>query len=129
VIVDYLQLLRPENPKENRVQQVGMAARQVKHLARTCNVPVLMLCQLNRDVESRTDGTPRLSDLRESGDIEAHADSVILLHRPKDNLDEAECWRIEAIVAKNRNGPTGMVPLSFRRSLMRFESSIPGVTP
>lgn len=122
-LVDYLQLIRPENAKENRVQQVGQIARRLKEMARECGIPVVCMCQLNREVENRPDQKPRLSDLRESGEIEQHADVVILLHRPPGQDEQAECWNIEAIIGKQRNGPTGTVPMNYRRGVMRFETS------
>ena len=121
--VDYLQLLQPADPRENRVQQVGKMTRELKLVARDCNIPVLLLSQLNRQSEDRGDTRPKLSDLRESGSIEQDADAVILLHVPPGQGDELECWRVNAIVAKNRNGPTGEVPLVFRRPVVRFESA------
>lgn len=125
-VVDYLQLLQPENPKDNRVQQVGAAARRLKQAARQTGVPILCLCQLNREVENRNGGEPRLSDLRESGEIEQHADAVILLHTPAGQAADSTVWGIDAIVAKNRNGPTSKVPLAYKRPLMRFENAYKG---
>ncbi len=128
-VVDYLQLLQPENPKDNRVQQVGTAARRLKHVARQTGVPIICLCQLNRQVEDRAGGKPRLSDLRESGEIEQHADAVVLLHTPPGQPDSNAVWTIDAVVAKNRNGPVSDVPLAYKRPLMRFENSAHGPTP
>lgn len=123
VVVDYLQLMRPENPDENRTQQVGLMARRIKQLARECNVPVVCLCQLNRQVENRPGGSkPRLADLRESGEIEAHADAVVLLSPQPGQADENEVWLIDATVAKNRHGPVGEVTLAYRRPCVRFEN-------
>lgn len=122
VVVDYLQLMRPENPRDNRTQQVGTLALRMKHLARDCGVPVVLLSQLNREVEHRGGSRPRLADLRESGDIEAHADRVLLLHREPDQPEDAEIWPIDVIVAKNRNGPIGDVRLAYRRPVLRFEN-------
>lgn len=123
VVVDYLQLMRPENADENRTQQVGMMARRLKQLARECNVPVVCLCQLNRQVENRPGGSkPRLADLRESGEIEAHADSVILLSPQPNQSDGDDVWLIDATIAKNRHGPVGDVTLAYRRSCVRFEN-------
>lgn len=119
VVVDYLQLIRAENAKDNKAQQVGTLALRMKQLARDCGIPVLVPSQLNRDTEHR--GKPRLSDLKESGDIEAHADRVILLHREHDLPQDHEIWPIDVIVAKNRNGPVGSVTMSYRRPVMRFE--------
>ncbi len=122
-VVDYLQLIRAENPKDNRTQQVGTAARRVKQMARECGVPVLCLCQLNREVENRAGGRPKLSDLRESGEIEQHADMVLLLHREANLSNDDPIWPVEVIVAKNRNGPIGDVPLMYKRATMTFENS------
>lgn len=122
VAVDYLQLLQAADPKENRVQQVGRMARDLKLVARDCGVPVLLLSQLNRQSEDRGDGTPRLSDLRESGEIEQHADGVVLLHVPRGQPEDSDVWQVTAVVAKNRNGPVGDVQLAYRRPLVRFES-------
>jgi len=122
-VVDYLQLLRPENPRDNRTQQVGTLARRVKQAARECGVPVLCLCQLNREVESRTGGRPKLSDLRESGEIEQHADMVLLLHRDPGLSADDPTWPVEVIVAKNRNGPVGDAPLRYKRATMTFENA------
>lgn len=126
VVVDYLQLLDAENQKENRTQQVGRITRGLVQVARKCNVAVVALCQLNRAVEDRPDQKPRLSDLRESGEIEAHANTVLLLHRPPGQPDDSITWDIDVIVAKNRNGPTGETTLSYNRPLMRFENAAVG---
>ena len=115
VIVDYLQLIEPDNRKEPRQEQVSGIARRLKQLARQLQVPVMALCQLNRQAEKEE---PRLSHLRESGDIEASADTVILLHKK----DEANTDTVEAIVAKQRNGPTGRVSLAYRKEIMKFEN-------
>lgn len=125
--VDYLQLMRPENPRENRTQQVGMLTLRMKHIARDCDIPIILLSQLNRDLEHGA-RKPRLSDLRESGDIEAHADRVLLLHRdPKQDQDDP-IWPIDVIVAKNRNGPTGDIRLGYNRAAMRFENMAKGLS-
>jgi len=122
VIVDYLQLMEPP-PAESRQQQVAEISRSLKGLARELGVPVLAVSQLNRAPEAREDHRPRLADLRESGAIEQDADVVLLLHRddaydPNDHPGVAE---IE--IAKQRNGPTGIVRLTFRRECLRFENA------
>jgi replicative DNA helicase len=122
VIVDYLQLMEPP-PAESRQQQVAEISRSLKGLARELGVPVLAVSQLNRAPEAREDHRPRLADLRESGAIEQDADVVLLLHRddaydPNKNPGVAE---IE--IAKQRNGPTGIVRLTFRRNCLRFENA------
>lgn len=120
MIVDYLQLVAPENRRDPRHEQVGQISRRLKALARELGIPVLALAQLNRAVENRANDRPRLSDLRESGSLEADADVVLLLHelREKD-APPKDC--LEVIVAKNRHGPTGEVVVGFRRELMRIE--------
>jgi replicative DNA helicase len=126
-VVDYLQLMRPENPRENRTQQVGQCARDVKRLARRCGIPVILLSQLNRG--SETEGRkPRLSDLRESGEIEQHADAVVLVHIAGGQDNAQPTWAADAIVAKNRNGPIGDVLLTYQRPTARFRDAVPGST-
>src|SRR5581483_11812742 len=119
VIVDYLQLVEPEDRLAKRYEQVGAVSRRLKQLARDLCLPVIALAQLGRGVEERK-GRPRLSDLRESGNIEADADTVLLMHRP-DDLD-AECVAVEVDVAKHRNGPTGSLTLAFQRPYVTFEN-------
>ncbi|HEY7155008.1 MAG TPA: replicative DNA helicase [Gemmataceae bacterium] len=118
LVVDYLQLIEPENRRDPRHEQVGQISRRLKGLARELRIPVLALAQLNREIENRKCQRPRLSDLRESGSIEADADTVILMHKPVADNDPD---RLELLIAKQRNGPTGEVALTFRRNQMRFE--------
>jgi replicative DNA helicase len=120
VVIDYLQLIEPENRRDPRHEQVGGISRRLKGLARELGVPVLALAQLNRGVEDRADQRPRLSDLRESGSIEADADAVLLLHHA-DPKEQGPTWTMDVIVAKNRNGRTGTATLHFRRDRQRFE--------
>jgi replicative DNA helicase len=115
VVVDYLQLVEPEDRRVPRHEQVGAISRRLKQLAREIEAPVLALAQLNRAVESRSDERPRLSDLRESGGIEADADTVLLMHRPS-----ASPGTVEIQVAKQRNGPTGEITLTFERQFTSF---------
>lgn len=117
VIVDYLQLVAPDNRREPRHEQVAGISRRLKQLARETNLPVLALAQLNRASEERQDKRPKLADLRESGGIEADADVVLLLHR----TEEKNSDRLEILIAKQRNGPTGEVPVRFNPELMRVE--------
>ena len=116
VVVDYLQLLTGGGRSENRTQEVGLVARQLKTLARELHLPLLAAAQLSRSVEQRLDKRPLLSDLRESGGIEQEADVVIFLHR----LENAS--PVEVTVAKHRNGPVGQVQLRFRPELTRFDN-------
>lgn len=121
IVVDYLQLLEPENRREPRHEQVGQCTRKLKALAKELNIPVLALAQLNRASEERPNMRPRLSDLRESGSIEADADTVMLLHRQDDAPGV-----IDIIVGKQRNGPTGDVTLAYRKEFMLFEDFATG---
>ncbi len=127
VVVDYLQLMT--HPKsESRQMEISQISRSLKELARELEIPVLALSQLSRAVESREDKRPQLSDLRESGSIEQDADVVMLLYRPEYyNPTEENRGLAELIVAKQRNGPTGTVQLSFFGSIMRFENRSPSV--
>lgn len=116
VVVDYLGLMT--GPGENRVQQVGNCSKGLKAMAKELDVPVIALAQLNRQIESRSEKRPVLSDLRDSGDIEQDADVVLFLHREK----KAPTEDAELIIAKQRNGPLGWCPLLFRGAQTRFEA-------
>jgi len=123
VVVDYLQLVDAALPgRVNREQEIAAVARGLKQIARELDVPVLALAQLNRGAEAREGHRPRLSDLRESGAIEADADVVMLMFREAYYAPhKAEVASLaEVIVAKNRNGPTGSVKLYFDRASLRF---------
>jgi replicative DNA helicase len=115
LVIDYLQLIAPADPRANRVEQVSQISRRLKGLAKELNIPVLALSQLNRAAEDHE--RPKLSHLRESGSLEQDADLVLLLHRDAD-----EPGVIEVDVAKNRNGPTGLAKLTFVRVFTRFEN-------
>lgn len=120
IVVDYLQLMESTRA-ENRQQEISIISRGLKSLARELSIPVIAVSQLNRSVEAREGHKPRMSDLRESGSIEQDADVIILLHR--DNYyDSEKDDTAEIIIAKQRNGPTGVVKLVFRSHIMRFES-------
>ncbi len=121
VVVDYLQLMRGDARAENRVQEISYISRSLKGLARELNVPVLALSQLSRAVESRTEKRPMLSDLRESGALEQDADIVMFIYR-EDMYDETTDRQniADIIIAKHRNGPTGVVSLYFRKELTQF---------
>jgi replicative DNA helicase len=130
LVVDYLQLMRsPSNRKsDNRQQEIAEISGGLKALAKELDVPIIVLSQLNREVEKREGGRPRLSDLRESGAIEQDADVVGLLARTKDDKDDEVLPAVLDVVlyvAKNRNGPQETVELQFRRDLTRF---YPGAT-
>ena len=120
IIVDYLQLVEPEDKRAPREQQIAAISRRMKFLAKELSVPVVALAQLNRGVELREDKRPRLADLRESGAIEQDADVVTFLHRPDAYDPEDRPGEADVIVAKNRSGPTGFVTLTWLRDSMRF---------
>ncbi len=122
VIIDYLQLIDPDDRRESRQEQVAGISRRLKFLARELKVPVVALAQVNRSSEDRQDHRPRLSDLRESGAIEQDADTVMMLHRPDYHEPGQQEGLIEVIVAKQRNGPTGDVNLMYVKQYMRFEN-------
>ena len=125
IIIDYLQLIEPEDKRVVREQQVAVISRSLKVLAKELNVPIIVLAQLNRDVEKREDKRPKLSDLRESGSIEQDADMVMFLHRPDQyNVDDRP-GLAEVVVAKHRGGATGIVKLTWRKKFMRFEDYSP----
>jgi replicative DNA helicase len=115
VIVDYMQLMRPEDPRQNRVEQVAQVSRGLKILARELDVPVVGISQLSRAPEQRPDKRPILSDLRESGQIEQDSDLVAFIYRDEYyNREESDDPGVaELIIAKHRNGPTGVVRLAF----------------
>jgi replicative DNA helicase len=121
IIVDYLQLLRPDGRVESRVEQVGQMSRGLKILARELQVPVIALSQLSRAVESRTDKRPILSDLRESGQIEQDADLVMFIYREEyyDRESERE-GEADIIIAKHRNGGLGDIVLTFQKEYPKF---------
>ncbi len=125
VIIDYLQLIDPEDKRAPREQQIAQITRRLKFMAKELEVPVIALAQLNRGVELREDKRPKLADLRESGAIEQDADIVMFLHRPDMYDPEDNPGLAEIIVAKHRNGPTGIVKLSFKKQFMQFEDFVP----
>jgi len=121
IVVDYMQLMSSGASVENRVQEVSQISRQLKVLARDLEVPIVALSQLSRAVEQRTDKRPILSDLRESGSIEQDADLVAFIYRDEYYNDESDQQGLaEVHVAKHRNGPTGLVKLSFLKRYAKF---------
>ncbi len=125
VIIDYLQLIEPEDKQISREQQVAQITRRLKMMAKELHIPVIALAQLNRGVELRTEKQPRLADLRESGSIEQDADKVLFLHRPEAYDAKDRPGEADVIVAKNRNGRTGTVTLTWIAESMRFENFAP----
>ncbi|MEK6246707.1 MAG: DnaB-like helicase C-terminal domain-containing protein, partial [Planctomycetales bacterium] len=137
IVVDYLQLIQPDNAKDPRQEQVAKMARRLKVLARELSVPIICLAQLNRQAEmNKGDHRPRLSHLRESGAIEQDADVVLLVHREEYYLSEAEkeamrsganpdscLGEADLIIAKQRNGPTGEVKLHWFQQYTQFKNA------
>lgn len=121
IIIDYLQLARESGANNrNREQEVSRMSRECKVLAKELDVPVILLSQLNRDVDKRADKRPVLADLRESGSIEQDADIVLFIHRPAYYDESAEKGFGEIVIAKNRNGRTGIVQFKHNSSLTRI---------
>ena len=137
IVVDYLQLLQGDSVGgrgDNRVQEISYISRSLKGIARELNVPVIALSQLSRAVEGRPNHQPQLSDLRDSGSIEQDADIVIFIYREEAYYKTEEEWIAQfpdkdyprgiadIIIAKHRNGETGMIKVRFRHSLTKFEN-------
>ncbi|HEV7903377.1 MAG TPA: replicative DNA helicase [Pyrinomonadaceae bacterium] len=124
IIVDYLQLMSGSSRRsESRQQEVSQISRELKGLAKELNVPLVALSQLSRAPEARTDHRPQLADLRESGAIEQDADVVAFIYREEQyNRTEENAGLAEVIIAKQRNGPTGVVKLAFLKEFTRFEN-------
>jgi replicative DNA helicase len=134
VVVDYLQLIRDESRRDNRVQELSEITRSLKALAREMNAPVIALSQLSRAVEQRMSHKPQLSDLRDSGSIEQDADVVVFISRDEMYITEDQ-WKkdydiesnpyprgvADIVIAKHRNGPTGERKLRFVSSITKFE--------
>jgi replicative DNA helicase len=127
IVIDYLQLIEPDNPRDPRQEQVARISRRLKGLARELGVPVLCLAQLNRQVEATRDSKPQLSHLRESGAIEQDADVVAFVHREEfyqSNEEDRERLKGQAdlLIRKQRNGPTGDIKLTWLHEFTRFEN-------
>ena len=124
LIVDYLQLMRGPKGIESRQQEISTISRSLKALAKELNLPIIALSQLSRAVESRGDGRPQLSDLRESGAIEQDADVVLFIYRPVryGKVEETDMNKAEIIIGKQRNGPVGSLDLVFLDQYATFEN-------
>jgi len=126
IVIDYLQLIEPDNSNDPRQEQVAKIARRLKGLARELHVPVLCLSQLNRQAEDSKEHRPRLHHLRESGAIEQDADVVMFVHRKEYFLTGEErdevAGQAQILVEKQRNGPTGEIDLTWMREFTRFDN-------
>ncbi|MDD5581079.1 MAG: replicative DNA helicase [Methylobacter sp.] len=123
IVLDYLQLMQSPSSGENRVQQISDISRGLKALAKELNVPVVALSQLNRNLEQRPNKRPLMSDLRESGAIEQDADLILFVYRDEVyNEDSPDKGMAEIIIGKQRNGPLGIVRLTFLGQYTRFEN-------
>ena len=125
IVIDYLQLIEPDNPRDPRQEQVARIARRLKTMSRELDIPILCLAQLNRQAEASRDNRPRLNHLRESGAIEQDADVVMFVHREEyyqtnDEDRERVKGEAEIIIAKQRNGPIGDVKLLWQHDYTRF---------
>tara|TARA_B100000959_G_scaffold96135_1_gene101932 strand:- start:718 stop:1626 length:909 start_codon:yes stop_codon:yes gene_type:complete len=136
ILVDYLQLIQPDNTSDPRQEQVAKMARRLKVLSRELDVPIICLAQLNRQAEMTKDNRPKLSHLRESGAIEQDADVVMMVHREEYYLTAQEREQMKSgnhpnnclgegnlIIAKQRNGPTGEVKLHWFQQYTRFKNA------
>jgi len=125
IVVDYLQLMQGKTNSENRTQEISDISRSLKAMAKELNVPVLALSQLNRSLENRTDKRPQLADLRESGAIEQDADVIMFIYRDEvynRAEDNPNRGMAEIIIAKQRNGPTGTIKMTFLGEYTTFEN-------
>ncbi|HEX5126929.1 MAG TPA: replicative DNA helicase [Rhodocyclaceae bacterium] len=125
IVIDYLQLMTTLRQSDNRAAELSEISRSVKSLAKELNVPILALSQLNRSLEQRPNKRPVMSDLRESGAIEQDADLILFIYRDEIyNPDSQEKGVAELIIGKHRNGPTGMVRMTFVGEYTRFENFV-----
>lgn len=123
LLIDQLSEIKSGFQGMKREREVAYIAAESKEMAKELNIPVILLSQINREAEKEKNRRPRLSDLRESGDIEAKADLVGLLHKPDDDDENPDARPVDFILAKNRNGPTGTVHLLFLKCFTKFESA------
>ena len=129
IIIDYIQLMSGRGRFENRTLELASISRSLKGLAKELNIPIIVLSQLSRAPESRSDHHPQISDLRESGALEQDADLVVLIYRDdvyNKDPNNPDAGTAELIIAKQRNGPTGTVKLAFLREQTRFANLASG---
>jgi replicative DNA helicase len=126
IVVDYLQLMQVAGTKENRATEISEISRSLKALAKELKIPVIALSQLNRGVEQRVEKKPVMSDLRESGALEQDADVILLIYR-EEVYDKNTTRKgiADIIIAKQRNGPTGDIQLTFLGEYTKFENYAP----
>ena len=125
IIIDYLQLLTSERKRDSKIQEVSDISRQLKILAKELDIPVIALAQLSRAVETRQDKRPMLSDLRESGSIEQDADIVMFLYRDEYyNKNTTHKNLTDLIIAKHRNGATGIINLYYHSDFCYFDDCL-----
>lgn len=123
VIIDYLQLMEGDSKDGNREKEVSKIMRQLKLLSLEFNIPVIVLSQLSRNLEQRSDKRPRLSDLRESGSIEQDCDIAMFVYRDEYyNNNSTQKGEAEILVEKHRNGPVGTVKLFFDAQIVKFKN-------
>jgi replicative DNA helicase len=129
LVVDYIQLMTGRGSFENRTLELAAISRSLKGLAKELSVPIVVLSQLSRAPEARSDHRPQVSDLRESGALEQDADLVVLIYRDdvyNKDPHNPDAGTAELILAKQRNGPTGVVKLAFLREQTRFANLAQG---
>ena len=119
VVIDYLQLIRPDERKRSREEEVAEISASLKEIAKDLEVPIIILAQLNREVEGRKSGQPKLSDLRESGAIEQDADLVAMLWRDEEQSSDSQAI-VNMSIVKNRNGEEGLIKLKSDLSILKF---------
>jgi replicative DNA helicase len=126
IVVDYIQLMQVSGTRENRTNEISEISRSLKALGKELGLPVIAISQLSRGVEARDNKRPRMSDLRESGGIEQDADLIVFVYRDEYyNKESADKGTAEIIIAKQRNGPTGMVKTAFLGPYTRFDNLAP----